>query len=56
VDDVPGEVVSQSSKRLDPQGRVVRRSTLELVSYGDGPNDSFSDNVRGRSRRHKRGR
>jgi hypothetical protein len=32
--DVPGGVVSQTTKELDPDGRLVRRSTLELVDYG----------------------
>lgn len=31
--DVPGHVVSHTSKELDAEGRVVRRSTLELVDY-----------------------
>jgi hypothetical protein len=32
---VPGGVVSHSSKETDETGRVLRRSTLELVGYGD---------------------
>jgi hypothetical protein len=32
--DVPGGVISQSSKETDKTGRLVRRSTLELVGYG----------------------
>jgi hypothetical protein len=32
--DVPGGVVNQTSKELDPAGRLIRRSTLELLSYG----------------------
>lgn len=32
--DVPGSVVAHSSKELDAEGRVVRRSVLELVDYG----------------------
>lgn len=56
VDDVPGEVVSHSSKKLDAQGQLIRRSTLELVGYGDGTPDSSADAVRTRTRRHKRGR
>jgi hypothetical protein len=32
--DVPGGVVSHSQKEVDKSGRVVRRSTLELVDYG----------------------
>jgi hypothetical protein len=32
--DVPGGVVYHTSKEMDKEGRLVRRSTLELVSYG----------------------
>jgi len=32
--DVPGSVVAHTSKELDAEGRVVRRSVLELVDYG----------------------
>jgi len=32
--DVPGGVVAHTSKELDPSGRVLRRSTLELLDYG----------------------
>ncbi len=35
--DVPGGVVYQTTKETDPSGRVLRRSTLELVSYGSRP-------------------
>jgi hypothetical protein len=35
--DVPGGVVSQTTKEADTSGRLVRRSTLELVSYGNRP-------------------
>jgi hypothetical protein len=35
--DVPGGVVSQTTKELDAAGRLVRRSTLELLSYGTRP-------------------
>lgn len=31
--DIPGEVISHSSKSVDSQGHVVRRSTLEVVGY-----------------------
>jgi hypothetical protein len=34
--DVPGGVVSHTSKETDETGRVVRRSTLELLDYGIG--------------------
>jgi hypothetical protein len=33
VPDVPGEVVSHTSKKLDAKGQVTRRSTLELVGF-----------------------
>lgn len=32
--DVPGGIVAASTKELDAQGRLVRRSTLELVDWG----------------------
>jgi hypothetical protein len=32
--DVPGGIVSRTSKQLDAQGHVVRRTTVELVDYG----------------------
>jgi len=32
--DVPGGVICNYSKESDNQGRVVRRSTLKLLSYG----------------------
>ncbi len=35
--DVPGGVVSQTTKEMDPAGRLIRRSTLEVVSYGTRP-------------------
>ena len=37
--DVPGGVFSHSSKELDKDGRVVRRSTLELIDYSVNPED-----------------
>jgi hypothetical protein len=53
VPDVPGELVSQSSQKLDEQGRLLRRTTLELVDFGsdDEPRDMSR-----RARRHRRGR
>jgi len=33
-EEVPGGVVSHASKELDDTGRLVRRSTLELLDYG----------------------
>lgn len=35
--DVPGGVVSQTTKESDSTGRLIRRSTLELVNYGSRP-------------------
>jgi hypothetical protein len=57
VPDVPGEIVDQSSKKLDNEGRLVRRTTLELVGYGGGEvseNDFFSEPENRRQRRRKR--
>jgi hypothetical protein len=57
VPDVPGEIVDQSSKKLDNEGRLVRRTTLELVGYGGGEvseHDFFSEPENRRQRRRKR--
>jgi hypothetical protein len=35
--DIPGGVVYQTTKELDAAGRLIRRSTLELASYGTRP-------------------
>ena len=35
--DVPGGVVYQTTKETDATGRLIRRSTLELLSYGIRP-------------------
>jgi hypothetical protein len=35
--DVPGGVVYQATKETDTTGRLVRRSTLELLNYGSRP-------------------
>ena len=35
--EVPGGIITQSSKELDRSGRVIRRSTLELLNYGLEP-------------------
>jgi hypothetical protein len=58
VPDVPGEIVDQCSKKLDTEGRLVRRTTLELVGYGgeevagkDLPPDGGSRRARRRNRR-----
>jgi len=38
-EDIPGGVVAHSSKELDTEGKVIRRTALELVDYGVGPQD-----------------
>lgn len=37
--DIPGGVVSHTSKETDENGRIIRRSTLELLDYGIGTGD-----------------
>jgi hypothetical protein len=56
VPEVPGEIVAESSKKVDPQGRLVRRSTLELIAYGLRPDEARPDSPGRRMRRHKRSR
>lgn len=55
VSDIPGEVVEQTSKKLDSAGQLERRSRLELVGYGVNEEPARDVGSR-RSRRHKRGR
>jgi hypothetical protein len=43
VRDVPGGVVSHSSKEVDKNGRLRRRSTLELLDYSADPEKDRSD-------------
>jgi hypothetical protein len=50
--DIPGGIVSHSSKELDANGRVVRRSVLELVDYGSEPEKERSS-VFGRKRANR---
>jgi hypothetical protein len=40
--EVPGGVVSSSSKELDKAGQLVRRSTLALIDYSDDPEKDWS--------------
>ncbi len=40
LSDVPGGVVSHSSKEVDKSGRLIRRSTLELLDCGTEPDRS----------------
>jgi hypothetical protein len=53
--EVPGGIVSSSSKEVDKSGRLVRRSTLKLVDYDDDP-DKDRTGLFGRKRppRHQR--
>jgi hypothetical protein len=43
VPDVPGGVVAHSSKEFDKTGRVVRRTTLELVDFDQEPEKDRSN-------------
>ena len=51
--DVPGGVVSQGSKEVDKNGRLLRRSTLELVDYNADP-DKDRSGLFGRKRSSRR--
>ncbi len=52
---VPGEVVSYNAKETDADGRVIRRSTMELVDYGHKvPESVDSFRTRRLKRRHFR--
>jgi hypothetical protein len=51
--DVPGGVVSQSSKEVDKNGLLVRRSTLELLDYNADP-DKDRSGIFGRKRPNRR--
>ena len=53
VHDVPGGVVSHSSKEVDKNGRLLRRSTLELVDYNADP-DKDRSGLFGRKRPNRR--
>jgi hypothetical protein len=52
--EVPGGVVSNSSREIDKTGRLVRQSTLELVDFGTDP-DKDRTGIFGRKRppRHR---
>ena len=55
--EVPGEVVAHSSRKFDDQGRLVRRTTLELVDYGVKEGGiKFRELSRRERRRQRRGR
>jgi hypothetical protein len=51
--EVPGGVVSNSSKELDKSGRLVRRSTLELIDFSNDP-DRDRSGLFGRKRANRR--
>ena len=53
VPEVPGGVVRHSSKEVDKSGRLVRRSTLELVDYNADP-DKDRTGLFGRKRPNRR--
>ncbi len=53
VPDVPGGVVSHSSKEVDKSGRLLRRSILELVDYSTDPDKDHSG-LFGRKRANRR--
>ena len=45
--DIPGGIVSHTSKELDPAGHIIRRSTLEVLDFNAA---SENDRVYGRKR------
>ena len=55
VPEVPGEIVSQCQRKVDPQGRIVRRSTLELVGYGVEGEETTREPIHLRSAAHEAG-
>jgi hypothetical protein len=54
-DDVPGAVISHSASEFDATGKVVLRSTLELIDYAVGGHPDGADPAT-RRRRHARTR
>ena len=55
--DVPGGIVARTSKEFDPQGRLLRRSTLQLVDYHvavDDDDDGSTFLTRRQTRRARR--
>jgi hypothetical protein len=52
--EIPGGTISQTSKELDANGRVVRRTTMELVDFSVEPEkDRSSSHGRKRSSRYR---
>ncbi|MGD9721636.1 MAG: hypothetical protein AB7O59_05890 [Pirellulales bacterium] len=56
VADVPGEVVSHTAQKFDEQGRLIRRTTLELVDYGLDDERGGRDMTRRQRRQQRRAR
>lgn len=56
VPEVPGEVVRQTSEKMDASGKLERRSKLDLVGYGVESDDTLRETGGRRARRNKRGR
>jgi hypothetical protein len=52
--EVPGGVVSHTSKETDAEGKVVRRSTLTLVDYGIGNGENEETRTARRGFRNRR--
>jgi hypothetical protein len=54
--DVPGSLVSATSKELDEEGRVIKQSTVELVNFdiSDGSDDKSKTRRRGLFNRRTR--
>jgi hypothetical protein len=44
--EIPGGVVAHTSKDIDTNGRLTRRSTLELLEYGIASTEASSRRVR----------
>ena len=55
VSDVPGGIVSSTSQELDAEGKLVRRTTLELVGWG-AQSDLSDPPSAGRRRESRRSR
>jgi hypothetical protein len=51
--DIPGGVVSHTSKELDPAGHIIRRSTLELIDFNAASENDRSSYSRKRSTRYR---
>ena len=44
--DVPGGVICQTSEERDAKGKLIRRSTLQLLAYGFSPDDEYSVEIK----------